>query len=71
MRIIITGKEFLEERPAKVVTRKVLVYPTNMGNLSTDEIAELENIKTQTARNNIYRGKYSVTKRRVGRPSKS
>jgi len=71
MRIIITGKEFLEERPARITTRKVLVYPTNMGNLTPYEIAELEGVKPQTVRNNIYRGKYQTDKKKVGRPSKS
>jgi len=72
MRIIITGKEFKEERVVqKVNTRKVTVYPTNIGNLSVNEIAALDGIKSQTARNNIYRGKYQTIKRRRGRPSKS
>lgn len=69
MNIIIIDKPFKEKRKTVYVyTKSIFVYPTNHGNLTAFEIAELEKIAVQTVRNKIKRGLYSQDKKKVGRP---
>lgn len=69
MNIIITAKPFKEKRrTVYVYVKSIFVYPTNHGNLTAQEIADLENIAIQTVRNKIKRGLYSPDKKKVGRP---
>jgi len=70
-KVIITGKPFKEKRSTVYVyTKKIFVYPTNHGNLTAQEIADLEKITVQTVRNKICRGFYSAEKKKRGRPIK-
>ena len=69
MKIIITGKPTKEKRLTSFM-KKVSIYPTNHGNLSAHEIAELEGIKYQTVVNKICKGLYSDIKKKPGRHKK-
>jgi len=70
-KVIITGKSFKEKRSTVYVyTKKIFVYPTNHGNLTAQEIADLEKINVQTVRNKICRGLYSFENRKKRKPVK-
>jgi len=56
MSIIITGKPFHEQR---LVLRKRTIYPTNQGNLTTDEIAAIEGITREEVTRRIIKGRYN------------
>jgi len=68
-KITILGKPFKEKRLTTYM-KKVFIYPTNHGNLTANEIAEIENISVESARKQIYRELYPIEKKKRGRKPK-
>jgi len=48
--------------------KSILIYQTNNGNLSVNEIADIEGIQSQTVRNKIGRGLYTFEFKKSRRP---